>query len=101
MNTSTVEQLQSDVQEALSSAESVLEQAAGATGEKAAELRQRALAKLKQAREKLQVARGKAVERSKAAAKVTDEYVHEHPWRIIGGAVAVGIALGLLINRSR
>lgn len=101
MNTTTVEQLESDVQDALTSAESVLEQAAGATGEKAAELRARALAKLKLAREKLQVARGKAVERSKAAAKVTDEYVHEHPWRIIGGAVAIGVALGLLINRSR
>ena len=101
MNSPTFEQLESDVHGALSSAQSVLEQAVGTNSEKSTELRARALAKLKTARETLAAASGKAVERSKAAAKVTDEYVHKHPWRIIGSALAIGVALGLLINRSR
>lgn len=101
MNSPTFEQLESDVHGALSSAQNVLEQAVGTNSEKSAELRARALSKLKTARETLAAASGKAVERSKAAAKVTDEYVHTHPWRIIGSALAIGVALGLLINRGR
>ena len=101
MKSPTFEQLESDVHGALSSAQSVLEQAVGTNSAKSAELRSRALAKLKTARETLAAASDKVVERSKAAAKVTDKYVHEHPWGVIGGALAVGVALGLLINRSR
>ncbi|MDE2463375.1 MAG: DUF883 family protein, partial [Alphaproteobacteria bacterium] len=41
------------------------------------------------------------VERSKAAAQATDDYVHDHPWKAIGMAAALGLAVGLLINRSR
>ena len=54
-----------------------------ATGEKAAELRARALEQLKALRERLHEAQAVALERSKAAAHATDEYVHDHPWRSI------------------
>lgn len=39
------------------------------------------------------------VERTKEAAKATDEFVHEHPWKSVGIAGAVGLALGVLISR--
>jgi ElaB/YqjD/DUF883 family membrane-anchored ribosome-binding protein len=39
------------------------------------------------------------VEKSKAAAKVTDEYVHDNPWRAIGAAAGIGLVIGLLIGR--
>ena len=39
------------------------------------------------------------VERTKEAAKATDEFVHENPWKAIGIAAAVGIAAGVIISR--
>ncbi len=33
------------------------------------------------------------------ASKVTDEYVHENPWAVVGMAAGVGFLLGLLIGR--
>jgi ElaB/YqjD/DUF883 family membrane-anchored ribosome-binding protein len=39
------------------------------------------------------------VEKTKEAAKVTDEYVHENPWRSIAIGGAVGLLLGVVISR--
>jgi ElaB/YqjD/DUF883 family membrane-anchored ribosome-binding protein len=33
------------------------------------------------------------------AAKVTDEYVHENPWKAIGVTAALGLIVGMLIAR--
>ena len=33
------------------------------------------------------------------AADVTDQYVHENPWRAVGIAAAAGVLIGLLIRR--
>jgi ElaB/YqjD/DUF883 family membrane-anchored ribosome-binding protein len=40
------------------------------------------------------------MEKTKYAAQETDHYVHEHPWSMIGVAVAVGLVLGLVLNRD-
>ena len=48
---------------------------------------------------KLQELEGEAVDRAKAAARYTDDYVHDHPWQAIGIAAGVGLAVGLLMNR--
>jgi ElaB/YqjD/DUF883 family membrane-anchored ribosome-binding protein len=42
---------------------------------------------------------GEAIDRAKAAARVTDDYVHDNPWRAIGAAAAAGFLIGLLVNR--
>ena len=39
------------------------------------------------------------VEKTKEAAKATDEYVHENPWKAVGIGAAAGLVLGLLIAR--
>lgn len=101
MTSTTIEDLESQARSALAGAESELDQAAATSGEKAAELRERARAQLKVAREKLAQAGDKAIRHGKAAARTTDRYVHDHPWRVIAGALAAGVALGLLINRDR
>jgi len=67
--------------------------------EKAAELRARALQQLKALRERLYDARHAAVHHSKVAARATDEYVHDHPWRSILAAASGGVVVGLLISR--
>jgi ElaB/YqjD/DUF883 family membrane-anchored ribosome-binding protein len=39
------------------------------------------------------------VEKTKEAAKATDEYVHENPWRSIAIGAGVGLLLGVAISR--
>ena len=39
------------------------------------------------------------MERTKEAARATDEYVHEHPWQAVGAAAGIGFLLGMLIAR--
>ena len=36
---------------------------------------------------------------ARTAARNTDEYVHEHPWSIIGAAASTGLIIGLLARR--
>ena len=56
------------------------------TGDKARDLRSQVEARLLSAKLKLQELEGEAVDRAKAAARVTDDYVHDHPWQAIGVA---------------
>jgi ElaB/YqjD/DUF883 family membrane-anchored ribosome-binding protein len=83
----------------LAEAEEMLKKAATETGEKAKDLRSQVEAKLLHAKLALQEIEGQALDQAKAAARATDDYVHDHPWQAIGVAAAVGFAVGLLINR--
>ncbi len=83
----------------LTEAEDMLKRAANETGEKAKDLRSQVEAKLLHAKLRLQEIEGQAVDRAKEAARVTDDYVHDHPWQAIGIAAAVGFVAGLLMNR--
>ena len=93
------DEVQSDVSKAIAGAEDMLSQAANATGEKAAELRGRALEQLKALRAHLKDAQAVALDKSKAAAHATDDFVHDNPWRSIVAAASVGVVVGLLISR--
>lgn len=83
----------------LSEAEEMLKRAASETGDKARDLRSQVEAKLLQAKLRLQELEGQAVEKAKIAARATDDYVHENPWQAIGIAAAIGIVVGLALNR--
>ncbi|WP_418317532.1 DUF883 family protein [Piscinibacter sakaiensis] len=87
------------VQKAIRNAEDMFHQAATVGGEKAAELRERAMEQLRVVREKLHDAQDTVVMKSKAAARATDDYVHDHPWKSIATAAAIGVVVGLLLNR--
>ncbi|AKJ70752.1 hypothetical protein ABW99_20495 [Pandoraea thiooxydans] len=89
-----------DIKAVLADAEDLLKQATNATGERATELRENAMALLKQAKEKASDVQVVVVEKSKLAARATDDYVHDHPWQAVGIAAGVGLLLGLLINRK-
>ena len=39
------------------------------------------------------------MEKTKAAAETTDQYVHENPWKAIGVAASLGLIVGLLLRR--
>ena len=83
----------------LSDAEDMLKRAATETGEKAKDLRSQVEQKLLTAKLRLQELEGQALDQAKAAARATDEYVHDNPWQAIGVAAAVGFLLGLVISR--
>ena len=83
----------------LAEAEEMLKRAAAETGDKARDLRSQVETKLLRAKLSLQELEGQAVDRAKAAARATDDYVHDNPWQAIGIAAAVGVVVGLLMNR--
>lgn len=94
------EKFMSDIKTVLADAEDLFKQAASATGERATELREKALAQLRQAKDKAADVQVVVVEKGKAAARVTDDYVHEHPWQSLGVAAGLGFVIGLLLNRK-
>jgi len=83
----------------VSEAEDMLKRAANETGDKAKDLRTQVEGKLLTAKLRLQELQGQAVDRAKETARATDDLVHDHPWQAIGVAAAVGIVIGLLMNR--
>ncbi len=101
MYTAGKDKLITDVKVVLNDAEDLLKQAASSSGDRAVELRERALTSLKRAREKLVDVQDSMYERGKAAARVTDDFVHDNPWRAIGLAGAIGFLAGLLVNSRR
>ncbi|ALS63280.1 hypothetical protein AT302_14190 [Pandoraea norimbergensis] len=94
------EKFMTDIKTVLADAEDLLKQAANTTGERASELSDKALALLKQAKEKASDVQVVVVEKSKQAARVTDDYVHDHPWQAVGIAAGIGVVIGLLLNRK-
>src|SRR5437667_12554527 len=83
----------------LNEAEDMLKRAANETGEKAKDLRAQVEAKLLAAKLQLQELQGMAADRAKEAARATDDFVHDHPWQVIGIAAGIGFIAGLLMNR--
>ena len=83
----------------LNEAEDLLKKVGQETGEKARDLRSMAEQKLLSAKLRIQELEGRAVDQAKAAARVTDDYVHDHPWTSVGVAAGVGFILGVLLTR--
>lgn len=97
--TASRERLVADAKVVLDDVEALLKQAASASGQQAQELRDRASEALRRARGKLHEAQVAVTENAKAAARATDDWVHEHPWGAIGVAAGVGFLVGLLVSR--
>ena len=93
------EQLVSDIKAVISEAEEMLTATADQAGEKIANLRVRIQARLRDAKARLADAEEVLMAKTKAAARATDEYVHESPWTAIGIAAGAGLLIGLLIGR--
>jgi len=93
------DKLVSDLKVLIADSEELLRASAGQAGEKISAARERIQASLATAKVKMADAERAMVEKTKVAAKVTDDYVHDHPWRAVGIAAGVGLVLGLLIGR--
>ena len=99
MTVANKQKLVSDLKVVVADTEELLRSTAGAAGEKAGELRERIAVRLRDAKERLADAEVAIRDRTKAAARATDDFVHERPWQAIGVAAALGLALGVLIGR--
>ena len=93
------EQLVSDIKSVISEAEDILGATADQAGEKIATMRIRIQARLGDAKVRLIEAEEVLMAKTKAAARATDDYVHESPWTAIGIAAGAGLLVGLLIGR--
>lgn len=93
------EQLVSDIKSVISDAEEMLNATADQAGEKVNNLRARIQVRLHDAKLRLVDAEEALLAKTKAAARATDEYVHDSPWTAIGVAAAVGVLLGLALGR--
>ena len=96
---STRDKLVDEFAAVLAEAEEMLKRAATETGDKARDLRSQIETKLLRAKLALQEIEGQTVDQAKRAARVTDDYVHDNPWQAIGIAAAVGVLVGLMMNR--
>ena len=93
------EKLVADLKVVVADAEELLRATASQAGEKVTAARARIEASLAAAKVKLSEAERALLEQTKRAAKATDEYVHDHPWKAVGVAAGIGFVLGLLIGR--
>ncbi len=95
------EKLMQDLRVVVADAEELLRATAGQAGEKVSSARERIQESLSHAKERLVAAEQAVVAKTKQAAKATDEYVHENPWKSVGIAAGAGLIIGMLISRSR
>ena len=95
------EKLMQDLRVVVADAEELLRATAGQAGEKVASARERIQESLVAAKARLIAAEEAVVAKTKQAAKATDEYVHENPWKAVGIAAGAGLIIGMLISRSR
>lgn len=93
------QKLVSDLKVVISDTEELLRATAGTAGDKVGELRERIGLRLRDAKERVVDLEVAVVDKTKAAARATDDFVHEEPWKAVGVAAALGLALGVLIGR--
>lgn len=93
------EKLVADMKVVIADAEEILKSTADVAGEKMASIRSKIEARLKDAKIRLEDAEAALVDKTRACARATDDFVHEQPWKAVGVAAIVGLALGVLIGR--
>jgi len=98
-NDTSKEKLVADLKVVVADAEELLRATASQAGEKVVAARERIQASLATAKVKLTDAEQVLLEKSKLAAKATDEYVRDNPWQAVGVAAVAGLVLGVLISR--
>ena len=96
---SSQEKLVVDIRAVIADAEDILKATADQTGEKIANLRTRLQDRLLGARIRLDAAETALLEKTRAAARAADDYVHESPWQAVGIGVGVGFLLGIVLSR--
>jgi len=93
------DQLMSDLKSVIQDAEVWLRNGSQMTGEELQAAKAKFERTLSSAKADLIRLEETVVEKTKEAAKATDQYVHENPWKSVGIGAAAGLVIGLLIAR--
>jgi ElaB/YqjD/DUF883 family membrane-anchored ribosome-binding protein len=93
------EKLVSDMKAVVADAEDILRATTDVAGDRISELRERIADRLRDAKVRIADAEEMLLDRTKAAARATDDYVNENPWRAAGIAAGIGLLLGIIIGR--
>ena len=95
----TKEQLIADFKTVVADAEALLKATANQGGDELAEVRAKAEESLRVVKARMSESQAALLVKTKEAAKATDVYVHENPWKAVGVAAGVGLVVGLLSAR--
>jgi ElaB/YqjD/DUF883 family membrane-anchored ribosome-binding protein len=93
------DKLTADLNTVIEDTEQLLQATANQASEKVVAARARVQETIKAVKQKIDTTEDLAVAKAKATVVATDEYVHEHPWALIGAAAAIGALVGMLITR--
>ncbi len=93
------EKLVSDLKVVIADTAELLRATTDVAGEKMGELRERLGVRLRDAKDRVVDLEHAMIDKTKAAARATDDFVHDQPWKAVGVAAALGLALGVLIGR--
>ncbi len=93
------DKLMSDLKVVVNDTEELLKATANQTGDRVAAARIRVEESLRAAKAQLEDAQEAILEKTRAAAKATDSYVHDNPWKSMGIAAVAGVLLGVIISR--
>ena len=99
LSNSSKQKLVSDMKIVVSDAEEILRATAGVAGEKMVDLRERIGERLRDAKLRIADAEVALVDKTKAAARATDDYVNENPWQAVGIGAGIGLLLGIINGR--
>ncbi len=97
--TASKDKVMDEMRSVVADAEALLDSTAGQVGEGAIKARARIEKSLHNAKGHLIDAEEAVLQRTKQAAKATDQYVHNDPWKAIGITACAGIIVGMLIAR--
>jgi ElaB/YqjD/DUF883 family membrane-anchored ribosome-binding protein len=95
----TKEKLMQDFRVVVNDTEELLRATAGIAGDKVSVARERIQEDLAAAKVRLVAAEEAVFAKTKQAARATDEYVHENPWKAIGIGAGIGLIVGMLMSR--
>lgn len=98
-NEASKDKLVQDFKLVIADAEELLRATAAQAGEKVTAARERIQDRIHTAKIRVAEAEEALMVRTRAAARVTDEFVHDKPWYAVGIAAGVGLIIGMLIGR--
>ena len=85
-----------DIKTVIADSEDLLKAAANVSGAGFAVAREKFEEKIRSAKTRLADASESGIDKARETAAVADDYVHDHPWTMIGVVAAVGVLIGIL-----
>jgi len=93
------EKLVADFKVVVADAEALLRATANDAGEKVVAAREKIQSSLVEAKVQLARAEAAIIDKTRQAARATDRYVHDNPWKAVGISACVWLVIGVLTVR--